>query len=161
MVNRYVTYIQWQCASWHIKASEIRIFALLARCAGNPQVTGVCLVQDCSISSALAMEILTSCTKPSTCPNDISPAMIITLTSHTINCFCNSWSTKWIKHHWGPVDSPHKGSVLRKAFTCQDVTTCTIVHTHNTDTYGLIFCVLDFFRKHKNMFSFCILSRLT
>ena len=52
------------------------------------------LVQGCSISSALAMEILQSCTKPSTCNSDLSCTvkLVFILLDEKKFCYFFTWS---------------------------------------------------------------------
>ena len=82
------------------------------------------LVQDCSNSSALAMELLQSCTKPLKCGH-----MDFMVSQTNGNSAVFSTACSWWRHiniraphycsficriQWWLVDSPHKGTVLEK-----------------------------------------------
>ena len=97
------------------------------------------LVHDCSNSSALAMELLQSCTKPSIWASERnSPTTtplfnrLFRLTTKNIKAWFYWPFVKGI--HWPPVDSLHKGPVMWRAFQCHDVITIYCYVSPNTDT---------------------------
>ena len=95
-------------------------------------------VQDCSISSALAMETPQSCTEPSIyhiSNSDSSPkgnANFWTIKTWANVAFINQGTHRW------PVNSPHIRPVTRKMFPFDDV----IMRSHHSKTIELSYSLV-------------------
>ena len=113
------------------------------------------LVLDCNNSSALATEILQFCPKPSICNRDkIKHTQTVCLFGHCSDVTWAFWSLKssadikenindahywpFVKgiHRW-PMDSHHKGSLMRKTFLCHNVTTHGCVNNGGTAVWTI------------------------